>query len=226
MRRERPGSQPPPVPAARSRRLPDRTNGGGTGPGPADAPALPPGSTSRQAPGKDARQVEAAAGSSAYTAGKVFAEDSAILTVAGACDGTTAGFAARRTPRRRLQPDLRRTNFEGGTIPPGASPEPVVTDTRRAISWTPGPHERWRQRPGLADAPAPPPARRRGRLLEKTRGRWRRRQGAARTRRERCLRKIPRYSPLRELATARRQALPRNGPRGVGCIPYSLFPIP
>jgi hypothetical protein len=56
---------------------------------------------------KDARQVEASAGCSAYTAGKVFAEDSAILTVAGACDGTTAGFAAQRTPRRRLQPDLR-----------------------------------------------------------------------------------------------------------------------
>jgi hypothetical protein len=47
---------------------------------------------------------------------------------------------------------------------------------------------------------------------KKTRGRWRRRQGAARTRRERCLWKIPRYSPLRELATARRQTLPREEP--------------
>jgi hypothetical protein len=66
-------------------------------PGPADAPAFPSGSTARQAPGKDARQVEASAGCRAYTAGKVSAEDSAILTVAEACDGTTAGLAARRT---------------------------------------------------------------------------------------------------------------------------------
>jgi hypothetical protein len=33
---------------------------------------------------------------SAYTAGKVSVEESAILTVAEACDGTTAGLAARR----------------------------------------------------------------------------------------------------------------------------------
>jgi hypothetical protein len=41
--------------------------------------------------------------------------------------------------------------------------------------------------------------------------------GAARTRRERCLRKIPRYSPLRKLATARRRALPRDGLGSVAC---------
>lgn len=46
---------------------------------------------------KAGRPVEAAAGCSAYTAGKVSAEGPAILTVAGACDGTTAGLAARRT---------------------------------------------------------------------------------------------------------------------------------
>ncbi len=57
----------------------------------------PSGLTARQASGTDAQQVEASAGCSAYTAGKVSAEDSAILTVAGACDGTTAGLAARRT---------------------------------------------------------------------------------------------------------------------------------
>jgi hypothetical protein len=61
----------------------------------------PSGSTARQAPGKDAWQVEASAGCNAYTAGKVFAEESAILTVAGACDGTTAGLAARRIRTHR-----------------------------------------------------------------------------------------------------------------------------
>jgi hypothetical protein len=65
-------------------------------PGPADAPTFPSGSTAKQALGKDARQVEASAGCGAYTAGRVSAEDSAILTVAGACDGTTAGLSARR----------------------------------------------------------------------------------------------------------------------------------
>ena len=50
-----------------------------------------------QALEKDARQVEAPAGRGAYTAGTVSMEESAILTVAGACDGTTAGRAARRT---------------------------------------------------------------------------------------------------------------------------------
>jgi hypothetical protein len=49
--------------------------------------------------GNNARQVEASAGCGAYTAGKVSAEDSAILTVAGACDGTTSGLAVRRTHR-------------------------------------------------------------------------------------------------------------------------------
>jgi hypothetical protein len=53
--------------------------------------------TARQAPGNNARQVEEEAGCRAYTVGKVSAQDSAILTVAGACDGTTAGFAARQT---------------------------------------------------------------------------------------------------------------------------------
>jgi hypothetical protein len=57
----------------------------------------PSGSTARQAPRKDARQVEASAGCRAYTAGKVSAEDFAILTVAGACDGTTAGLVTGRT---------------------------------------------------------------------------------------------------------------------------------
>jgi hypothetical protein len=51
--------------------------------------------------------VEASAGCIAYTAGKVSAEDSAILTVAGACDGTTARLAARRTHGVDLHPNLR-----------------------------------------------------------------------------------------------------------------------
>jgi hypothetical protein len=51
--------------------------------------------------------VEASAGCIAYTAGKVSAEDSAILTVAGACDGTTARLAARRTHSVDLHPNLR-----------------------------------------------------------------------------------------------------------------------
>ncbi len=63
-------------------------------------------STARQAPGKDAQQVEASAGRGAYTAGKVSAADSAILTVAGACDGTAAGLAATN-PQHGLQPNLR-----------------------------------------------------------------------------------------------------------------------
>jgi hypothetical protein len=61
---------------------------GGKRPRPADPPALRSGATVEQAL-KDARQVEAAAGCSARTAGKGSADDSAILTVAGACDGTT-----------------------------------------------------------------------------------------------------------------------------------------
>jgi hypothetical protein len=70
---------------------------------------------------------------------------------------------------------------------------------------------------GRTGAPASATARQ---APEKTRGRWRHRQGAARTRRERCLRKIPRYSPLRELATARRQVFPCDGPaaRPVGKV--------
>jgi hypothetical protein len=67
-------------------------------------------------------------------------------------------------------------------------------------------HERW------SDVPVQRTHRRsfrlepRGRRLKKTRGRWRRPPAAARRRRERCLCRIPRYSPLRKLATARRQA--------------------
>jgi hypothetical protein len=66
--------------------------------------------------------------------------------------------------------------FRGRHNAAGAPREPAVTNTRRAISWTPGRHERGRQRSRSAAAPALPPAQRRGRLLEKTRGRWRRRQ--------------------------------------------------
>jgi hypothetical protein len=95
---ERPGSQPSPIPAARSRGVPDRTNDGG------NVPVRRMHRRSRQLNGeagseKDAQQVEASAGCSAYTAEKVSAEDAAILTVAGACDGTAAGLAARRTRR-------------------------------------------------------------------------------------------------------------------------------
>jgi hypothetical protein len=61
---ERPGSQSSPTPAARSRGLPGRTkdrgdvrSGGRTG--------APSSATARQAPAKDARQVEASAGCSA-----------------------------------------------------------------------------------------------------------------------------------------------------------------
>jgi ribosomal protein L37AE/L43A len=91
-----PRSQPSPIPAARSRGLPDRTEGGADA-GSGGRTGAHSGTTARQAPAKDARQVEVPAGCSACTAGKVSAEDSAILTVAEACDGTTAGLATRRT---------------------------------------------------------------------------------------------------------------------------------
>jgi|GEM_PF-6071349 len=58
----------------------------------ADAGGAPSGSSVRQAPEKDARQVEASAGCGACEAGKVSVEASAILTVSGACDSTTAGL--------------------------------------------------------------------------------------------------------------------------------------
>jgi hypothetical protein len=160
---ERPGSQPSPIPAARFRELPDRTRGGGNVPARRTHRCSPPGSTARQAPGKDARQVEASAGCGAYTAGKVSAEDSAILTVAGACDGTTAGFAAQRTA---AWPTTRSAMTEIG----GRSMR-----FARIIS---GAH--WNRRPGPPDArsgePSPTPpvevtSANRPRHLERQRGR-------------------------------------------------------
>jgi hypothetical protein len=67
----------------------------------------------RQAPGKDAQQVEEAAGCSAYTAVKVCTEESAILTVAEACHGTTAGFVARRTRSVACNPICDEPFFAG-----------------------------------------------------------------------------------------------------------------
>jgi hypothetical protein len=89
---------------------------------------------------------------------------------------------------------------------PGASrhrsPPRDLVDSRTA---------RWVEVPvpsgGRTDAPAG---------LNGEAGSWKRRAAGGgvgrvqRVRRERCLRKVPRYSPLRELATARRQALPRR----------------
>jgi hypothetical protein len=141
------GTMPPERPGASRHRSPRRAIPWTPGPherwrqrpGPAYAPAPPFGSTARQAPGKDARQVEAAAGCGAYTAGKVFAEDSAILTVAGACDGTTAGLVARRTRSVvcnpiRDEPDFRRMRSAG------SSPERTRNLPPRSLMSDPGNH--------------------------------------------------------------------------------------
>jgi hypothetical protein len=105
----------------------------------------PSGATVRQAPGNNARQVEAAAGCSAYTAGKVFAEDPAILTVAGACDGTTAVLAARRIRSAACNPvcdeppnrdthregSLATARRRGGCDPLGGRSRMMRSDSRR-----------------------------------------------------------------------------------------------
>jgi hypothetical protein len=72
-------------------------------------------------------------------------------------------------------------------------------------------HERWSDVPVQRTHRRSLPARAGGRRLKKTRGRWRRPPAAARRQRERCPCRIPRYSPLRKLATARRQASRDDG---------------
>jgi|GEM_PF-5854775 len=220
-------------PAARSGELPDCTNRGG------DVRVRRThrrslGTTAGQAPAKDARQVEAPAGCGALTAGKVSADNSAILTVAGACDSTTAGCTlddaarCRRSggsaegwdvagghPRFSGRYHCRRSAPEAGhhRYPPR---DPVNSRTARIAGQRPGHADGTGALRGSTARQAPAKDARQveagGRL-----------QGV---RRERCLWRIPRYSPLRELATARRQALARDGTtaglaprrtRGVGC---------
>jgi hypothetical protein len=150
---------------------------------------------------------------------------SSSILLQGRADHASAGVGTRSIAPARCPMEAKRrvgtgvgcgrgpsAFFEGDTNAVGAprsQPSPIPAARSRGLP------DRTK---GGGDVPVrrthrrSPPAHRRGRFLEKTRGRWRRRQGAARGRRERCLRKIPRYSPLRELATARRQALPRDGP--------------
>jgi hypothetical protein len=145
--------------------------------------------------------------------------------VAGAADHGSAGVSTRSIAPARYPVEAKHTGRQRGGTWQGAirvfrgrhpcrrsAREPAVTDTRRAIPWTPGRTEGGAASRSSGRTGAPFRLDGGGRLLKKTRGKWRRPPAAARTRRERCLWKSPRYSPLRELATARRQAVQRGGP--------------
>jgi hypothetical protein len=186
---ERPGSQPSPIPAARSCELPDRAKGGG------DVPVRRTHRRSLQRNGQAGSWKRRAAGGG----------DGRLRRVHGG-----KGVRGRFRDTHRCE-SLRR--HDGGprratdSKPPGASrhrsPPRDLVDSRTARTV-----EATSRSGGRTGAPSSSTGRQ---APGKTRGRWRRRQAAAGTWRERCPRKIPRYSPLRKLATARRRASPRDG---------------
>jgi len=105
--------------------------------------------------------------------------------------------------------------LEGGTLPPerpGSRPRRIPAARSGEL-----PHRTKRRGNGpvrrTQGAPSGSTVRR---IPQRTRGRWRRPLAAARRRREMCLWTIPRYSPSRERATARRHALPRRN-AGAAC---------
>ena len=114
--------------------------------------------------------------------------------------------------------------FAGGTHAAGAPREPAATDIRRAISWRFGRTEGGTS-PGPADAPALPA----GSTAGQARGKDARQVEASAScgayAAGKVSARIQRYSPLRELATARRQALPHDGPSTFACSQICDEPI-